>query len=451
MKKRMRKRILTAFNIFCILFILSGCDALHTRPASLGDRVEIPSDGIIPASTLETMREENQVVTFYGEANGLPYTWTIFGSDIPGDIADARTLNLGIEITEATEDLVSLRFLSEENFGFRPLLSITLPSPWGADSGTVYRITESGEEEVGSASLTVKEDCILSFTPLEQTGALEIRTDGEPESAGSAGGMTSGDASQSGGPQDDRTQSDGATPSGGAASGETTSGNATQTGNPSPGGASQSGGTASGGKTQTGGSASGDASQSGGSQSGQAQSGSWERPEFDPQHPAPSDNPWPESPEEIHNSSKSDASKEDLESREAHTCILSIECTSILQHLEDLNPDKLDVLPEDGILLPAQEVIFYEGESVFDLLQRVCRENQIQLESSFTPMYNSIYVEGIGNLYEFDCGSLSGWMYRVDGWYPNYGCSLYTLQEGQTVEWRYTCDLGRDIGDVYLG
>ncbi len=140
-----------------------------------------------------------------------------------------------------------------------------------------------------------------------------------------------------------------------------------------------------------------------------------------------------------------------MESREAHTCTLSIECTSILQHLEDLNPDKLDVLPEDGILLPAQEVIFYEGESVFDLLQRVCRENQIQLESSFTPMYNSIYVEGIGNLYEFDCGSLSGWMYRVDGWYPNYGCSLYTLQEGQTVEWRYTCDLGRDIGDVYLG
>ena len=66
-----------------------------------------------------------------------------------------------------------------------------------------------------------------------------------------------------------------------------------------------------------------------------------------------------------------------------------------------------------------------------------------------TPIYNSAYVEGIHNLYEFDCGSGSGWMYRVNGWYPNYGCSRYQLSQGDTVEWRYTCDLGADIGGAY--
>ena len=65
--------------------------------------------------------------------------------------------------------------------------------------------------------------------------------------------------------------------------------------------------------------------------------------------------------------------------------------------------------------------MFAAGESAFDVLQRVCRENKIHMESSFTPLYNSAYIEGIGNLYEFDAGSLSGWMYTVNDWFPNYG------------------------------
>ena len=111
--------------------------------------------------------------------------------------------------------------------------------------------------------------------------------------------------------------------------------------------------------------------------------------------------------------------------------------------------ERLDVLPSNGIILPTTTVTFYEGESVFDVLQRVCKAHGIQMESSGTPMYGSAYVEGIGNLYEFDCGSGSGWMYRVNGWYPNYGCSRYMLQQGEIVEWRYTCDLGADIGGGY--
>ena len=101
------------------------------------------------------------------------------------------------------------------------------------------------------------------------------------------------------------------------------------------------------------------------------------------------------------------------------------------------------------MILPSTTVTFSEGESVYDVLQRVCRENGIHMESSWTPMYNSAYVEGINNLYEFDVSQGSGWMYRVNGWFPNYGCSRYALQNGDVVEWLYTCDLGNDVGGGY--
>ncbi len=132
------------------------------------------------------------------------------------------------------------------------------------------------------------------------------------------------------------------------------------------------------------------------------------------------------------------------------TVTFSIECSTILNNLDMLDPDKLEMVPTGGIILPATTVTCYEGESVFDALQRLCREKGIHMESEWTPIYNSAYIEGIHNLYEFDCGALSGWMYRVNGWYPNYGCSRYPLHDGDTVEWRYTCDLGGDIGGGYL-
>ena len=69
------------------------------------------------------------------------------------------------------------------------------------------------------------------------------------------------------------------------------------------------------------------------------------------------------------------------------------------------------------------------------------------MESSYTPGYDNYYIEGINQIYEKDCGTKSGWMYCVNGTFPNYGCSDYKLKNGDAVEWRYTCDLGSDIGD----
>lgn len=128
------------------------------------------------------------------------------------------------------------------------------------------------------------------------------------------------------------------------------------------------------------------------------------------------------------------------------TCTLSVRCDTVLQNIALLDKEKVDIVPKDGIIFEETTVTFREGESVFDLLVREMKKNKIHMEFENTPIYNSGYIEGIGNLYEFDLGELSGWMYRVNDWFPNYGCSRYQLKAGDKVEWVYTCDLGKDVG-----
>ena len=154
--------------------------------------------------------------------------------------------------------------------------------------------------------------------------------------------------------------------------------------------------------------------------------------------PVPEGKPKPVEPEDT-----------EVNKEKSYTCTFSIECSTILNNLDMLDPDKLEIIPSNGVILKKTKVTFYEGESVYDVLQRICKQKGIHMESSWTPIYNSAYVEGIYNLYEFDCGALSGWMYKVNGWYPNYGCSRYQLKDGDVVEWRYTCDLGNDVGGGY--
>jgi hypothetical protein len=42
-------------------------------------------------------------------------------------------------------------------------------------------------------------------------------------------------------------------------------------------------------------------------------------------------------------------------------------------------------------------------------------------------------------------------MYSVNGRYPNYGSSRYQLSPGDVIEWNFTCDLGRDLGQSFTG
>jgi len=133
------------------------------------------------------------------------------------------------------------------------------------------------------------------------------------------------------------------------------------------------------------------------------------------------------------------------------TVILSVRVHTVLYNMHLLHRDKHELVPEDGWIFPPTEVVAYEGESVFNVLQREMRRHRIHMVSRWTPIFNSAYVEAINNLYEFDVGPLSGWMYSVNGWFPNFGASRYMLSPGDVIEWVYTVDLGRDLGVLWIG
>ena len=126
---------------------------------------------------------------------------------------------------------------------------------------------------------------------------------------------------------------------------------------------------------------------------------------------------------------------------------IEIRCDTILSNMAYLEQGKSVFVPANGVILATSRVQISEGDTAFDVLKAACSATGIQLEYSFTPLYNAYYIEGINNLYEFDCGEQSGWMYKVNGWFPNYGCSQYEMSDGDVMVWCYTCNgLGADVG-----
>ena len=133
---------------------------------------------------------------------------------------------------------------------------------------------------------------------------------------------------------------------------------------------------------------------------------------------------------------------------ESETVFLTVSCSTVLDNWENLDPalKHEKYVPSDGYILERTEYVLRKGDTVFDILDRAVRYNKIQMECIYSANYASVYVQGINHLYEFSCGELSGWMFSVNGKFPNYGCSRYELKDGDEILWAYTCDLGRDVG-----
>lgn len=136
--------------------------------------------------------------------------------------------------------------------------------------------------------------------------------------------------------------------------------------------------------------------------------------------------------------------KEDT--KEPLLCTISIDCVVATANLENIDPSKRDLLPLDGMILATVEVEFQPGDTVFDVLVKATREHKIHMEFSENPLLKSTYIEGIANLYEFDCGERSGWTYLVNGKGVGVGSSSFVLSDGDVIQWRYTCDGGDDVG-----
>ena len=427
------KRVISLFVALVLLLSFAACSGNYAQ-VDLKEPIAIPENGVIEKSVLEQIQSENAIAAFTGESDGLQYEWTIFGSDLE----ETRDVNLSLTL-EKTEKGLKIKFAETEDFGFPALLSVHLDEKWTADSATAF----DGGSAAYSVSITGSKTSILNISVNKIVSECEVIPDeSKPaEPAPSPEASDPGDTaseSESAGQAEPSSSSVASVPEGGAQ--ESTASNPTDDylsdvknsdDRVYSGGSTGAGGSGSTAGGSTGGSGSGGRAYSDGSATDK------DKYETDP---VPAGKPMPVEPED-----------QKVDQGKTYTCTFSIECSTILNNLSDLDPNKRELVPSNGVILAPTRVTFYEGESVFDVLQRICREKGIHMESSWTPIYNSAYVEGIHNLYEFDCGELSGWMYRVNGWYPNYGCSRYQLADGEVVEWRYTCDLGKDVGCDWMG
>lgn len=163
--------------------------------------------------------------------------------------------------------------------------------------------------------------------------------------------------------------------------------------------------------------------------------------------PEPANTPAPRAQEassEISTQSKPPAPSEE---DEGLYCTLYISCATVFSNTDKISAEKLSILPQNGEIYPLKKVEFYEGETAFNVLLRETKRNKIHMEHVTAPALKSSYIKGIGNLYEYDCGELSGWTYRVNGEFPGISSSNYVLKKGDRIEFLYSCDLGRDVGN----
>ena len=132
-----------------------------------------------------------------------------------------------------------------------------------------------------------------------------------------------------------------------------------------------------------------------------------------------------------------------------NTVTISIRCDTAVNIGMAKEAKWAGIVPESGCILDTTKVAFEDGDTVFDVLCDV--RDTYKLQMQYKGSNGGQYIQGINNLYEFDGGRWSGWMYCVNDWYPNYGCGQYVVKNGDVIEWNYTCDLGKDLGQDWIG
>ncbi len=90
---------------------------------------------------------------------------------------------------------------------------------------------------------------------------------------------------------------------------------------------------------------------------------------------------------------------------------------------------------QDSASAAARKISVKRGANVYDVL----------VASGVSIQGDSTYVRSISGLAEFQCGGGSGWMYSVDGVFPNVSCGKYQLKGGERIVWAYTLNLGEDV------
>lgn len=113
---------------------------------------------------------------------------------------------------------------------------------------------------------------------------------------------------------------------------------------------------------------------------------------------------------------------------EKSVCLMEITCTPFLEHAK---PSVKELLPKNGTIMGSTQVEIAPGDSVYDVLLRVCKSKNIQMSGSST------YVKSIANLAEKNYDNSTGWCYYVNGKLPDISAGAYKVKENDKIRWVY--------------
>ena len=382
-------KIIALFSaILAVLLYLTGCDFNEPHPVAYNRTNQIPADGFISQSMFRHIMETNDIGMFNGDNNGHTFQWLFFGSDITDPEDENLLINFTNFRTNQVQDALGTQYVQE--FNFESLRDIHGTPSITINLNEAWQVDEVVVYNHDTGEIVAD----ASFT----NSPYAIVTFNPTDFNGLfyLVGLTHGDNDEN---------SETAISSSGAVLGS----NSTSVGAPlgSGGSLSVASGANSGGTSGAGG-------------------GGANRP-----------TPTPPNHQQVN-------------PEVTHSVTISISVATLLNNMDLLDTPLHPLVPSNGWIMAPRTVNFSEGENVFDVLQREVRSSGIHMVFRNVPGFNSVYIESIGNLGEFDAGSLSGWVYKVNGWGPNFGASQYVLSPGDVIEWHFTVDLGRDVG-VFVG
>lgn len=89
-------------------------------------------------------------------------------------------------------------------------------------------------------------------------------------------------------------------------------------------------------------------------------------------------------------------------------------------------------------ILSPTKVSIQNGDTFLSATRTILKQKGIPI--SVRGSGASAYVEGIGDLYEFDHGPLSGWIAEKNGVKLDRSAGIKSLKSGDTIRWIYTTD-----------
>lgn len=123
---------------------------------------------------------------------------------------------------------------------------------------------------------------------------------------------------------------------------------------------------------------------------------------------------------------------------------IQIRCDSVAEATEKLEDQTLvEYIPEDGVAMARLKFIANEGDSVLQILEKICKNKNIEVKKTQDGL-----IDAIGYLKNGDCGEGSRWVYTVNGELMNDNPADCKVRNGDEIVWTFTLNGGHDIENV---